>query len=256
LKGGSINCLCAEKTHEDTINKMLKGMCTEPCTGCVNRRGGGDVMSGGGKVYRWYIVGHGAWDSKFEKTSPPASAESVLVPEPKWGDTPFTPDELINNNLLQKPLVDKTYIILHTQLGRAMLQTAISHIITPSAQIPEGPFKKSAKNQELGIAGVRYSCFNKEIRIFPTKYDDSMHKRGAPSGLYYDVESVVGGEIPENKCRDMRIMGLEKWGISIHHFISDIMKKVTVQYKKDPGFIVGTDVTLFIHLLCCLAPID
>jgi len=95
-----------------------------------------------------------------------------------------------------------------------------------------------------------------------------MHIKGVPSGLYYKVPGRAPGVdvegapaqneeglegIPENICRDMRIMGGEGEGISIHHFISEIMKKVTEQYKEDLGL---DNVTLYIHLLCCLAPID
>ena len=76
LKGGSISCLCAEEAHEDTIKKMLEGMCTESCP-CHHDMGGGS-HEGGDEVVVWYIVGHGAWKQKLGEDKKEGARVGIL----------------------------------------------------------------------------------------------------------------------------------------------------------------------------------
>jgi hypothetical protein len=253
LKGGA-SCLCPEEVHGETISKINDALLARGASNsvCIAESAGGHGGGGGcDRIVKWYIVGHGAWKQNWVDEE-----EEVAKKFEGW----LTTSEYMKNNLKMYPsLANKTYIVLHTKLGQVMLQTAISNIIT-GEDIPNGPYNAPASSQVPGRSLWRLPCFEEEIRIYPTKSNDLMARDGASSGLYYDGNKNRGvvGEREEGKinntnniCRDMRIMGTD---ISIHHFISEIMKKVTNNCESD-GKGVG-NVTLYIHLLCCLAPLD
>jgi hypothetical protein len=257
LKGGG-NCLCDnEHEHEQTVKNMLSSIVYarraavkwRACTASkVVAAATASDAGREGNIVRWYIVGHGAWKTGFEREK----STKYTSPPPPFGGESLSTNEQINNNALH-PLAKNTYIITHTKLGTAMLQTAILYIIA-GEEIPSGRWKKSAGYSTIGMAAVRYQCFDEEIRIYPTEHDDLMATRGASSGLYYDGKILREAQgIPNNICRpppsrSSRIMGGKVEGISIHSFISDIMDKVNAKWG-------GTDVTLYIHLLCCLTKI-
>ena len=227
-------------THKQIVDNLLSDIAQPASGACVSAA---KVSApGGGEIKRCYIVGHGEWDKNWLEVEHEERRRGTL--EGKWQ----TPSINMQQNLTI-PLHKKTYIILHTKLGFVLLQNAIAHIIA-AAPIPEGAFKEPTINQTYGVSAVRYPCFKQEILIFPTKYGDKMHLKGASSGIYYVKETEAVARVPKNICRSSRIMG--GGGISIHHFISQIMRDVTSKRKEEGKDV--ENVTLYIHILCCLKP--